>query len=63
MSAVGVNKVSSRELAQAGISKGEVVWLRAMRNSPVSRTPIYRRTHDKVRTFLMGRQNGLVTAG
>lgn len=64
MSAIGVNRaISSKELAQAGISRGDVVWLNALRNSPVSRMPIYQRTYDKVQAFVMGRQNGMVTAG
>lgn len=44
MTATGVNQsrgVSAS--ANAGVSKGDLVRLRAMRNSPVSQTPLYQR--------------------
>lgn len=58
MAANGVNKVSSQELAKAGISMGDITWLRAMRNSPVSRSPLYQRTLSKVKAFVQSCQVG-----
>ncbi|MDO9236208.1 MAG: hypothetical protein Q7U28_09285 [Aquabacterium sp.] len=57
------NALGSAQAAKAGVSMGDVVWLKAMRNSTVSSTPSYRKTLDKVKTFLQGHRNGLVTAG
>ena len=45
MTATGVNQTRDVSAsANAGVSKGDLVWLRAMRNSPVSHTPLYQRT-------------------
>lgn len=62
MAANGVNKVNSKELAQAGISYGDVVWLKSMRNSPVCQTPIYQSTLAKVRSFAQNRRSGMLAA-
>lgn len=62
MAANGVNKVSSQELAQAGISMGDIVWLRSMRKSPVRNTPMYQRVLGKVQSFAQSRQTAMSAA-
>lgn len=64
MTAKGVKiTVSAKALADAGISPGDVVWAKAVRNSPLRNTPRYQMVRDRVRSFIQGHQNGLVTAG
>lgn len=42
------HQVSVEALASAGVSLGDVVWLKALRNSPASRTPAYQNLKAKV---------------
>lgn len=52
MVAQGVKtSVNAQQLAKAGISVGDLQWLKACRNSPVSKTPAYVKLMDKVQTF------------
>ena len=48
--------------ANAGVFLGDAVWLRAVRNSPVSLTPLYRRTLDRVQSHRLARQLESMTA-
>jgi len=46
----------AKGMKEAGVSMGDVTWLKSMRNSSVSRTTAYRnvqqRVREQVRTFL-----------
>jgi folate-dependent tRNA-U54 methylase TrmFO/GidA len=53
MIAQGVNtSVNAQQLAKAGISVGDLHWLKACRNSPVSQTASYRNLANKVSNFV-----------
>lgn len=52
MVAQGVKtSVNAQQLAKAGISVGDLQWLKACRNSPVSQTPAYTKLKEKVQAF------------
>jgi hypothetical protein len=41
------------------MTSGDAVWLNAMRNSPVSKTPIYQHTEQKLQGSLRGMQTAM----
>ena len=43
--------VNTQQLAKAGISVGDLQWLKACRNSPVSKSPAYIKLMEKVQAF------------
>lgn len=62
MTANGVKRVSSQELAKAGISMGDIVWLRSMRKSPVRSSPMYQKLLGKVKAVVHGGHSGVPAA-
>lgn len=64
MAAIGVKKVASpQELAAAGISPGDVVWARSVRNSTLLNRSRFDSVRDRVQSFIQGRQNHLAATG
>lgn len=59
MIASGVNASKGHLGSSTGISKGDAVWLRSMRHSAVSKSPMYQRVLQTAKAGLYAKLNAL----